>query len=141
MPLLAHTKAWLANSSKVDMSKMPRFNTRFRPDFEARGPYVEVVKKGEICLEAPPRMVENPADEDDDFAKYKYYESDKILGQLYRAIDEREVFSQIQTRDAAIHDLGSKPSLVNSVWAYVKHTCLGVQWEHHITGAREVRDA
>lgn len=71
---------------------------RWRPDFEAPGPHVNIQKKDGISFEVPIDRELDDGDDDDDFTNYRYYESDKVLGKLYRAIDEREIFTQIQQR-------------------------------------------
>jgi hypothetical protein len=57
----------------------------------APGPHVTIIKKEEIAF-AEESLLGEEADDDDDVQGYRYYESDKINGKLYRAIDEREVF-------------------------------------------------
>lgn len=83
--------------------------------------------------------------EDEDQAsqgrKFKFYESDKVLGKLYRAIDEREFLKALQRQ--AANATGDKPGgkgVLHGVWQYVlKETAL-IQWRHHIEWARDVRE-
>jgi hypothetical protein len=84
--------------------------------------------------------------DDDDMIGYKYYKSDKILGKLYRAIDEREVFGGVRQpgllayMEAVDEGQGSATSVLEGVWDYVQHRCQAIQWEHHLDRARGIRD-
>lgn len=119
---------------------MPRYN-RFRPDFEAPGPYVVVEKREGIVFENPPdNYSDSGGDEDDDFTKYRYYESEKVLGKLYRAIDERKIFREIQQRSAQIEDVIGDGMIVRKVWEYVQKKCQIIQFEHKLEWARDIRD-
>ncbi|CAK7245874.1 MAG: hypothetical protein STHCBS139747_007479 [Sporothrix thermara] len=98
------------HSTAVDFSKtgipaelkdLPKAN-RFRPDFLSPGPIVQIYSHKDIDLEQ--FMVkdddDNDADDDDqhelDAPRYKYYRSIKTLGTLYRAIDERQIWHDVQ---------------------------------------------
>jgi hypothetical protein len=122
------------------MSKMPRYDP-WRPDFEAPGPHVKIEKKGGVVFEAPAnRDPDSPGDDDDDFTSYRYYESDKILGKLYRAIDERKVFNEIKQRSASVTGATNTATIIHAVWAYVKHETRLIHWEHKRDWARDLRD-
>jgi hypothetical protein len=125
------------------VDKIPRCNN-YRPDFMAPGPHVAVLMDKPLSFDARPER--NNGNDDDDFPAYKFYESDKILGKLYRAIDEREVFSGVQQQglsqhanevDGARHSVSS---VLKGIWAYVQHRCQAIQWEHHLDRARGIRD-
>jgi hypothetical protein len=55
-------------------------------------------------------------DEDDDMPRYRYYESQKVLGKLHRAIDERQIFTAIQRRESGIT---GQSTVINDVWDWV----------------------
>jgi hypothetical protein len=117
---------------------MPAGN-RYRPDFEAPGPHV-FIEKGGIQFDTP--TFEDPLeieDEDDEYSSYRYYESEKILGKLYRAIDEREIFEQIQAR-ADVKDNVQRSSVIDGVWKYVQKRVVGIQWEYLMNDAADIRD-
>ena len=117
---------------------MPRYNP-YRPDFEAPGPHVIVEEREGICFEErvdPGDVVE---DEDDDFTKYRYYRSEKVLGKLYRAIDERKIFEGIKNRSAN-PEITRESTLIDSAWKYVLEQCALIQWEHKLDWARDIRD-
>jgi len=121
------------------MSKTPKYSP-WRPDFEAPGPHVRIKKLGGVSFEeAIDREPDEEGDEDDDFTSYRYYESDKILGKLYRAIDEREIFEQIKQRTMS-HATESDSMVIEVVWGYVQQRCQLIQWQHHLESARDIRD-
>ena len=118
---------------------MPKYNP-WRPDFEAPGPHVKIENKDGITFDAPDdRDPDELGDEDDDFSHYRYYESDKILGKLYRAIDERKIFEDIKHR-ASTQNVNSRSTVIDEVWAYVQRTCSLIQWEHHREWAKDIRE-
>jgi hypothetical protein len=123
---------------QVDISQMPRGN-RYRPDFEAPGPHV-LIEKGGIKFDDP--TFEDPMeieDEDDEYSSYRYYESEKVLGKLYRAIDEREIFEQIQAR-ADVNGNAQRSSVIDEIWKYVQKRAVGIQWEYLTNDAIDIRD-
>jgi hypothetical protein len=118
---------------------MPKYNP-WRPDFEAPGPHVRIENKHGISFEDPDdRDPGDLGDEDDDFSHYRYYESTKILGRLYRAIDERQIFKDIKRR-ASSQSVTSRTTVIDEVWSYVQRTCKLIQWEHHRDWAKDIRD-
>lgn len=122
------------------MSKLPRYSP-WRPDFEAPGPHVQIMSKKSILYDTTVggNSSDNDDDEDDGPAPYRYYESNKILGKLYRAIDERKIFLEIQTRVRMDGGLDSS-TLMHAVWDNVKKRCRLIQWEHKTEWARNIRD-
>lgn len=111
----------------------------------APGPHVAVQKDKPLSFDARPEG-DDAHDDDDDFSPYKFYPSDKILGKLYRSIDEREVFSGVQQQglsqyaNAVKRARHSVSSVLERVWTYVRHRCQEIQWEHHLDRARGIRD-
>lgn len=105
----------------------------------APGPHVQIEKRDQISFEPPPRRdPKDDNDEDEEFTRFRYYESTKILGKLYRAIDERKIFEEIQDRSERSSQHQS--SLINDVWKYVQNQCQLILWEHKIEWARNLRD-
>lgn len=118
------------------MRRMPKF-TSIRPDFMAMGNQVRMEKKDGLLLEASSLATQDDNNDDDDFPAYRYYESDKILGKLYRAIDEHEVFSEIKK----YRMLSAKSrSVLERVWEHVHEKCWNLQWAQHGTRAKEMRE-
>ena len=90
-----------------------------------------------------------PPDEDNEFnevasygpPKLHYYESQNVLGELYREIDEHKFFEAIQRQSRMP---GSNPdkthSLAGAVWNYVREKTALIQWQHYMSWARDVKD-
>lgn len=71
----------------------------------------------------------------------RYYESNKILGILYRSIDERSFFRNLHERSAVIKD-DSQPSagVLADVCEYVNGEMKGLEWEQYIDEAIAMRE-
>lgn len=78
--------------------------------------------------------------DDDDFKPYRYYESFKILGQLYRAIDEHKIFSDIKRHQRV--ESRSQSGVLEKVWAYATKRCkpYSITWRGKLVWARDLRD-
>lgn len=127
----------------VDMQQCPKYD-RCRPDFMAPSPRVVVSGKGHLDVE------DEPAQDDDalegldmERRSYRYYESHKALGHLYRAIDERQFLQAMQRQ----HHLAqararTSSSLLKSLSDYMKTWAkqYGIMYAHHTAFAREIRD-
>ena len=133
----------VANRVQVDLTKMPRSNP-YRPDFLATGPHAVIEKNKPLSF-----MAKSDAQDDEEEAGpgYKFYESDKLLGRLFRAIDERQFLSSVQ--DEADAGLSRPPSRAQSilkpVWKHIQRQCLvrGCEmpdWRRHVSRARGIRD-
>jgi hypothetical protein len=118
------------------MSRMPKF-TPARPHFMAPGPHIKIEKKEGLLLEES-SSVSHDNNEDDDFRRYRYYDTNKILGKLYWAIDEHEVFTEIKKHRRL--ESGSRSTVLNEVWAYAQRKCQLYKWKEHIPWARDIRD-
>lgn len=88
-------------------------------------------------------------DEDDELSevtKYgpstiRYYASEKVLGKLYREIDEHNFFKEIQKQSRMPSTIpGNTHSLAGAVWNYVRDQTALIQWQHFESWAREVKD-
>ncbi|TAQ89950.1 hypothetical protein B7494_g1737 [Chlorociboria aeruginascens] len=123
----------------VDMSKMPKYSP-YRPDFEAPGPHVILHPREGINFDEPQeRSLDENNDDEDEITPFTYYPSDKILGKLYRAIDEREIFGEVQHR-TLLAGTSHTSTIMSDVWRYVQETCHGFQWEHLKEFAWDTRD-
>ncbi|OJJ50415.1 hypothetical protein ASPZODRAFT_164365 [Penicilliopsis zonata CBS 506.65] len=76
----------------VMMEHLPKANA-YRPDFLAPGPQTRLYDKSEIALDPLVLPATYNEDEDDIAPPRKYYRSEKILGKLYRAIDEQRIWA------------------------------------------------
>ena len=89
-------------------------------------------------------------DEDDEFneaasygpPKLRYYESQKVLGKLYREIDEHKFFEAIQeqSRKPSTSPGDKAHSLADAVLSYVQEKAALIQWDHYRSWAIDVRD-
>jgi len=112
----------------------------------APGPHVTIIKREAIAFVE--EKLSEESDDDDDVQGYRYYESDKINGKLYRAIDEREVFKDIQQMGlqesravgAKSRSDYSDTRLMSKVWEFVTQRCKSLHWEHLLEWARDIRD-
>ncbi|GKZ35522.1 hypothetical protein AbraIFM66950_006184 [Aspergillus brasiliensis] len=74
----------------VEIQEIPKGNP-FRPDFMAPGPVARIHNKSEIALEE--YVIQAAYDADDDLEPlHRYYKSEKILGKLYRGVDEQQIW-------------------------------------------------
>ena len=118
---------------------MPRPNP-FRPDFMATGPHAVVTRDKPVVFQGAAGRMDD--DDEGDGPKYEFYESDKLLGKLFRAVDEREIFSNIQEGSSHAKGGAEKPrqSILRRLWAHVQQHCQGFEWKHHLDRARAIRD-
>ncbi|KAL8393795.1 hypothetical protein RB595_003517 [Gaeumannomyces hyphopodioides] len=75
----------------VDMKELPRTN-RYRPDFLSPGPIAHLHDKDEILMEQYHAPDPDEELEHGEAPRFKYYKSDKILGELYREVDEEKIW-------------------------------------------------
>ncbi|PQE18699.1 hypothetical protein CJF30_00009697 [Rutstroemia sp. NJR-2017a BBW] len=118
----------------ANVIEMPK-NILWRPDFMAPGPHVKISKLGAGGVQLGELLAPTePTDDlDDDVSNIKYYESPKILGKLYRAIDERQVFADIKLLSLNTDD----SNVMQHVWEFVIYRCQGWpvhsgHWQHLI---------
>lgn len=101
-------------------------------------PDVKIHDKSKIDLEEQYLKPDN--DDDDDTPRYKYYASKKVLGKLYRAVDETKIW----TRDIKLEVLSDGPSF----WDELERSLLKrigtigeVRWKHRLDEARRIRES
>ena len=115
----------------------------YKPDFMAPGRKVKIEKRG-IVFE--PEQLDFIEPDDPQRAgeprPHRYYESIKILGILYRSIDERAFFTDLHERSPILKDDSSmtKGVLVD-LWEYVLAVATGIEWEDYVEDAWRMRDA
>ena len=126
------------------MKQLPRYS-HIRPDFLATGPRVRIAKgvQFEDVMEQESKLW---IPEDEEQAGYKYYESRKTLGKLFRAIDEREFLRSLKefSKKAIDEDrpdsVSISPSVMNRVWEYVQRETRLIEWSHHVEWARDIKE-
>ncbi|KAK7977121.1 hypothetical protein PG988_004611 [Apiospora saccharicola] len=128
----------------VDMAQIRsiKFN-KFRPDFMAPSVPMNIKGRTEISFEEEVLEPErDDADEENDGPRYEYYESDKILGLLYRAIDEKRIWHEsvrVNTKRSA------GPPVWNALISLIESECteaLGgeVDWKQYEAEALKIRE-
>ncbi|KAI7090193.1 RNA-directed RNA polymerase [Hortaea werneckii] len=128
----------------VDIKQIPRYD-RCRPDFMAPSPRVFITKQGYMDFEDE-EYVDDDAFEGMDLEKkpYRYYESQKALGHLFRAIDERRFIHSMQHERQLWMDSEVTPltrRLLDRLFAYMKQYAhsWGLLWEHHLDLSRDIK--
>lgn len=128
------------------MCKAPR-NNFCRPDFMAPSPRVKIASSiSEIEEEAVLNGIEDEIDPvaalDPDQRGYRYYKSTKILGKLYRAIDEQKFHVELQARARELErEHSGEMSFIQRVWHFVERQTKLVQWMHLRDWAADVKEA
>ena len=117
---------------QADMNQLPKHN-KFRPDHMARGPRVRV--EDDIALLQS--RADEQEDEDEQGSQCRFYKSKKVLGQLYRAIDERAFLDEVQRSNEKRSTEG--PGVIGAVWTYVQQKTRGLEWRYHVDMAREIK--
>lgn len=120
---------------------MPKY-PKARPDFQAPGPRV-LVEKSINFAEADESEFPPGEDEFEEVAGYGprqlyYYRSEKILGKLYREIDEHQFLEQLQGQ--SLPTTLTNQSLTETVWKYVSRKTVLIQWNHLLEFARDIKE-
>lgn len=124
---------------QVDLTQIPK-SSNVRPDFQAPGPRVlieEAIKLEEVEVQEDYEDEDEP---EETVPATRYYKSEKVLGKLYRAIDEHDFFTEIQRQSRS----GWNPqrlSLAEKVWDYVRGKTALIQYHHYLGFARDVKEA
>ena len=115
---------------------MPRY-PRERPDFMAPGPHVKMLEDKPMFESS-----EGNIDSDEEFNVFTYYPSRKILGKLFRAIDERSIFEHVQQRKpdpSSDRTSDLSRSVPIGVWSYITDCYSEILWRNHLDRARSIR--
>ena len=126
----------------VDMKRLPKY-TRVRPDFMAPSPRVQVNDSGEIEVEEL-----DPNDDDafegidEERKPLRYYKSNKVLGMLYRNIDEKQFIADMQnSHHVKTRTIGPSHDLMAKLCDYVLQQAkeYDLQFDDYLNFARDVR--
>jgi len=101
-----------------------------------------------ILIKKEPEFIEENAvpddDDDDEDTPTLYYESEKVLGKLYREIDETAFLREVQGtvhRERRARNV-NEGALVLGVWEWLEETIpSNYKWEHCIDDAAELKEA
>lgn len=128
----------------MNFKKLPTW-PKCRPDFQAPGPHV-LIEKDINFEEVDSTSTPEEDDEVEEVASYsspmpRYYESRKILGKLYREIDEQKFFEELQRQSRPSALISNKArSLAGTVWNHVREKTTNFQWHHYLQFAQDVKD-
>lgn len=124
----------------IDMRQCPKHD-RNRPDFMAPSPRVMVSREGHLELEEEEQN-DDPAFEDLDAERrpIRYYQSEKILGQLYRSIDEQQFLAKMHHERRAALGAGTS-DIMTKLLNYMKRWAsnYGILYSHNVELARDIR--
>lgn len=126
----------------VNMKECPKYR-RCKPDFMAPSPRVVVSEAGFLDFEEEDNE-DDEAFEDLDAERraFRYYPSNKVLGELYRAIDEHRFLARMQQEQRAHMATSNITSnLLKTLLAYMRRqaTHNGIQFDHQYELAVEIR--
>ncbi|CAI6338971.1 unnamed protein product [Periconia digitata] len=129
----------------VNMSQAPRGTDRNRPDFMAPGSSfiinnagkAEIEEEDEDDIDNPDGInVLNP-----DRSPARYYKSNKVLGKLYRNIDENNFLRHMHNDFESAQSEFGRETLIQKLNRYVDRETSVFQWEQHRGFAEELREA
>jgi hypothetical protein len=124
----------------VNMADIPQHD-RYRPDFMAPSPRVVVSQSGHLDIEEDDDSEEDAfADLDSERRTIRYYESNKVLGQLYRNIDEQHFLSRIHFDRRAV-TAASEVDVMDILLRYIKREASKyvILYSHHKMLAEDIR--
>jgi hypothetical protein len=103
----------------------------------APGPRVKIAEDIEFLQNEKDHTHEEDDDDEPPGGRppLRYYKSKHVLGELYRAVDEKSFldgFQRVPRDDSS--------SLLEELWRYVKHETAGFIWDHHIEGAKDIQE-
>lgn len=112
---------------------------RSKPHFMAPTPRMVISELGEISLDEDFQEIEDDALDglDVDRRPTRYYRSIKVLGQLFDAVDEQKFLANLR------HVPDSQGSgMMEALLSYILRWALnyGVQYEHHLALAQNIRE-
>lgn len=121
---------------------MPR-HSNVRPDFQAPGPRVLVDKNINVQEDSDDELDDkDDNDEEESMPQLRYYPSPKVLGKLYRAIDEHEIFEQIQRQSRSSKEsLNAGKDAIGRVWKYVQKVTVLIEYGHCLDFARLAKES
>ncbi|GAD91500.1 RNA-dependent RNA polymerase, putative [Paecilomyces variotii No. 5] len=134
--LLAQLHSTAVDFSKtgkpVDVQLIPR-SPRSRPDFMAPSPRIRVEDSLAILEEEQQYMADS--DDEEEQSGIRYYKSQRALGHLYRAVDEREFLQELQSSSK-----DKTSDLLNQLWEYIKNETAGFIWDHYVAEGRTIKE-
>lgn len=115
----------------------------------APGPRVQIAEDISLLktTETSPTGQEDE-EEEEDRPRLRYYRSEKVLGELYRAIDEQAFLEGFQSSAKSLverHEYNDPlnrmaTSVLQSLWAYVRRETAVFQTDHLLAEARNIKE-
>ncbi|KAJ9226183.1 hypothetical protein DTO027B5_5867 [Paecilomyces variotii] len=134
--LLAQLHSTAVDFSKtgkpVDVRLIPR-SPRSRPDFMAPSPRIRVEDSFSILEDKEQYMVDS--DDEEEQSGIRYYKSQRALGHLYRAVDEKAFLEELQSSSKA-----KRSNLLGELWDYVKNETAGFIWDHYVVEGQTIKE-
>ncbi|PGH03899.1 hypothetical protein AJ80_08601 [Polytolypa hystricis UAMH7299] len=126
------------SGNPVDLTLIPRF-PRYRPDFMTPNPRVHIAESISVLEEQDEKVVDDDDDEEER-QPMKFYKSEKVLGHLFRAIDEQAFLKKLQDAGQRSSSATGTPPILQSLLAYVGRETQGFVWDHHIEEAHRIKE-
>ncbi|KAF9890609.1 hypothetical protein FE257_005740 [Aspergillus nanangensis] len=122
----------------VDLGRMPRVG-RIRTDFMAPGPQMQIYSHSKVMFT---ELTSHAAFDDDDYNEFRfvYYRSEKILGKLYRAINEKEIWNECIQTSTTPNAAGFWNQFTSDL-SEAYPTLQLSKWEHRMDEAWKIRFA
>lgn len=118
---------------QVDLLQIPSA-PKHRPDFMSPATSTKIEKGVVDWEESQPRDTEDPRG-------HRYYNSDRALGQLYRAIDEDAFFADLEEdTDGSIFGRVSNENVLLEIWAFVESEMESMEWSKYLAEAGEIKE-
>lgn len=123
----------IANVSlQVDILQIPKAPL-YRPDFMAPSASTKVEKGITRSSESVEKLESS--------GRFRYYESDRVLGRLFRAIDEDLFFSDLEDDTSSIFSHEGTDNVLEEIWQFVQHMMQGYAWKDYEDVAIQLRDS
>lgn len=128
----------------ANMAEIARGSDHLRPDWMASGPNLIINSMGAAELE---ELEEDDVDEPDnvrmlnpDKQRIRYYRSDKVLGKLYRNINEAHFFRRMKAKFQSLQPTSEALGVMHRLESYIDRETQGFLWEHHREFAEGLRE-
>jgi hypothetical protein len=138
--MASHAVDYPKTGLPVNMHQRPKFDATWKPDFMAPNPKIKVAKITDLWADL---KFEDAEQLQDPFGaltqsdrKIRYYESQKVLGKLFRSIDERGFYLNIKRHWTSDEGSPLLHTALNKVYQY----SAGFEYEHHMEEAKKIRE-
>ena len=102
------------------------------------GPIIEITDKAKIELER--EHIKEDEDDEDDQPRHGFYRSEKVLGKLYRAVDENKIWTTDIRRQIPSGGLPFWEELKAALVRRIQ-TIGRLSWQKHLDNAHRIYEA